>query len=106
AAVAVLARANHLDPDDLYRKTNGNPFFVTEAIAAGTAGVPDTVRDAVLARAARLAPTGRELIDAVSIASPHAELWLLEGLAPEAFRSLEECVAGGMLESRDGGVSF
>jgi DNA-binding CsgD family transcriptional regulator/tetratricopeptide (TPR) repeat protein len=106
AAVAVLARAYRFDPDDLYRKTNGNPFFVTEALAAGTPGVPDTVRDAVLARAARLTPTARELIDAASIASPHAELWLLEGLAPGALGSLEECVNGGMLRSRRGGVSF
>ena len=99
-AVAVLARAYHFDPADLYRKTNGNPFFVTEALAAGTAGVPDTVRDAVLARAARLTPTGRELIDAVSIASPHAELWLLERLAPDALGCLEECVTGDAPEPR------
>ena len=34
--------------------TGGNPFFVTEALAAGGADLPATVRDAVLARAARL----------------------------------------------------
>ena len=39
---------------ELYRKTAGNPFFVVEALAAETDGIPDTVRDAVLARAARL----------------------------------------------------
>jgi DNA-binding CsgD family transcriptional regulator len=106
AAVALLARAYHFDADDLHRKTNGNPFFVTEALAAGTSGVPDTVRDAVLARAARLTPPARELIDAVSISSPQAEFWLLERVAPDALGCLEECVVGGMLQSQDDGVSF
>ena len=36
-------------PDELYRKTAGNPFFVVEALAAGGEEVPDTVRDAVFA---------------------------------------------------------
>ena len=37
----------------------GNPFFVTEALAAGGEELPATVRDAVLARAARLERAGR-----------------------------------------------
>ena len=56
-AVAALAAESGVDPDALYRQTNGNPFFVTEALAAGGEGVPETVRDAVLARAARLVMT-------------------------------------------------
>ena len=56
AAVAELAEPYGVDADELYRRTAGNPFFVTEALAAGGASVPDSVRDAVLARAARLAP--------------------------------------------------
>lgn len=54
-AVARLAgESPHDAPRDLYLITGGNPFFVTEALASGAAGVPHTVRDAVLARAARL----------------------------------------------------
>src|SRR3954467_2588676 len=45
-AVAALAAESGLDTDALYRQTNGNSFFVTEALAAGGAGVPETVRDA------------------------------------------------------------
>jgi hypothetical protein len=57
-AVARLAEPHGVDPGELYRKTGGNPFFVVEALAAGAAAIPDTVRDAVLARAARLSPAG------------------------------------------------
>ena len=33
-AVARLAEPNGIDSEDLYRKTGGNPFFVTEVLAA------------------------------------------------------------------------
>ena len=54
AGVAELAAPHGVDGDALYRRTAGNPFFVVEALAAGGDEIPDTVRDAVLARAARL----------------------------------------------------
>ena len=108
AAVTELTRSGggDLDPEALYRTTNGNPFFVTEALASPGAGVPDTVRDAVFARAARLDPRARELVDAVSIASPHAEFWLLEALAPDSVGSLEACLASGIIQADAGRVSF
>ena len=65
-AVAALARGSTVDPDLLHDRTGGNPFFVTEALAADTDGVPATVRDAVLARAARLSAPARATLDAVA----------------------------------------
>ena len=44
---------------ELHRRTAGNPFFVTEVLAAGRREIPETVRDAVLARAARLDDAAR-----------------------------------------------
>jgi DNA-binding CsgD family transcriptional regulator len=106
AAVAELAAAHRVDAGELYRRTLGNPFFVTEALASGDLDVPQTVRDAVLARAARLSTGSRELLDAVAVAPPHAELWLLERLAPDTFGAVDECLAFGMFESAGGGVAF
>src|SRR5581483_11878633 len=63
-AVAGLARPHGVDPGTLYRRTGGNPFFVVEALAATGEAIPQTVRDAVLARAARLSPRARGLLDA------------------------------------------
>jgi len=104
--VAELAASHPVDAHELYRKTNGNPFFVTEALAAGLAGVPETVRDAVLARAALLGARARELLEAVAIVPPRAELWLLEQLVPDALDSLEECLSSGMLRPEAGFVEF
>jgi DNA-binding CsgD family transcriptional regulator len=105
-AVAQLAEAHGIDPDGLHRVTGGNPFFVTEVLASGGDELPATVRDAVLARAARLTPEARSVLEAVAIATPHAELWLVEALSGAIDTRLDECIASGMLVSADGAVAF
>ena len=105
-AVARLAEPYGVDAGELYRKTAGNPFFVVEVLAAGAEGIPETVRDAVLARAARLSPAAATLLDAVAVAPPRAELWLLEALAGDAADRLDECLSSGMLVVESAGVAF
>jgi DNA-binding CsgD family transcriptional regulator/tetratricopeptide (TPR) repeat protein len=105
-AVEELARPHGVDAEDLYAKTAGNPFFVTEALAGGSGAVPATVRDAVLARAARLGPDARELLDAVAVVPHRTELWLLEAIAGDVVGALDECVAAGMLRFEDLAVEF
>ena len=53
-AVATLAETSTLDSGELYERTGGNPFYVTEVLAAGSERIPPTIRDAVLARTAGL----------------------------------------------------
>jgi len=106
AAVAELAEPHGVDADELYRRTGGNPFFVTEALAAGEGEIPPTVRDAVLARAARLCPAARELLEAVAVVPPQVDLWLLEGLAGSATDQLGECLSAGMLRPTPTGVAY
>jgi DNA-binding CsgD family transcriptional regulator len=103
--VARLAAAHGVDGVALHERTGGNPFFVTEVLAAGEE-MPETVRDAVLARAARLTPAARALLDAVAIAPLHSELSLLEQSVPDALPALDECLASGMLVETNGGVAF
>jgi DNA-binding CsgD family transcriptional regulator len=105
-AVRQLASPHGVDAADLYAKTAGNPFFVTEVLAGGADAVPATVRDAVLAREARLAPSARGLLDVVAVASPQAELWLLERVAGDLLDELETCLASGMLAATDEAVAF
>ena len=105
-AVAQLAEPYRIDAHELYRVTCGNPFFVTEALASGGAEIPATVRDAVLARAARLTPPARNVLEAVAVATPHAELWLVEALSGEIDARLDECITSGMLVFGDGAVTF
>ena len=101
-----LAAPYTIDVDELYRKTAGNPFFVVEALAAGGGQVPETVRDVVLARAARLGPSARDLLDCVAIVPPHVETWLLGEIADDGLQALDECVSAGTLQVADSHVSF
>ncbi|HEX6696422.1 MAG TPA: AAA family ATPase, partial [Solirubrobacteraceae bacterium] len=105
-AVGELAAPHGIDPGELHRQTNGNPFYVTEVLAAGTGEIPHTVRDAVLARLARLSAAARRLLEAIAIATPPAEVWLLEALAPAELHHLEECLASGMVAAQPDGVAF
>jgi tetratricopeptide (TPR) repeat protein len=106
-AVKELTGQDWIDPDELHARTAGNPFFVTEVLAAGAhEEIPPTVRDAVLARAARLGPVARRLLDAVAMVPPHAELELLHAIAGEDSEALDECLTSGMLEPVPDGVAF
>jgi DNA-binding CsgD family transcriptional regulator/tetratricopeptide (TPR) repeat protein len=105
-AVAALAAPHAVDVRDLYAKTAGNPFFVTEVLEGGGDTVPATVRDAVLARAARLSRSARDLLDAVAVVPQHIELWLLEAVAAGPLDSLDECLASGMLHGGREAVAF
>ena len=83
--------------------TGGNAFFVTEVLAAAGPRLPTSVRDAVLARVARLSPAAREVVDVVSLAGPRVELDLLETLLDGDLTPVDEPLAHDVLRL-DGGV--
>ena len=94
AAVCELAAPYDLDGPEIHRVTGGNPFFVTEVLAEGGGDIPATVRDAVLARTARLSDAATAVLEAVSVALPQAELWLLDALVPDGRRAAWTKVCG------------
>jgi DNA-binding CsgD family transcriptional regulator/tetratricopeptide (TPR) repeat protein len=106
AAVAELAVRSGLDAEELFYRTGGNPFYVTEVLAAGTERVPDSVRDAVLARAAGLSARAREVLEAIAVVPQETEVWLLEALVEGHLEKLEECLHSGMLRAGTATVSF
>jgi DNA-binding CsgD family transcriptional regulator len=106
AELAELAESVGIDTAELYRQTSGNPFFVTEALASGDRQIPESVRAAVLGRAARLGQAARDLLEAVAISPQRVEVWLLDELAGEHAEALEECLSSGMLVARPGAVEF
>ena len=106
AGVAELAEPYAVDAAELYRRTGGNPFYVVEVLAAGVEHIPETVRDAVLARAVRLSKPARRLLEVVAIVPGQVDLWLLELLAGELVDRLAECLASGMLSPGRAHVAF
>ena len=57
-AVALLARRAGREPSDLHAVSGGNPFFVTEALAAPAGAVPASVRETVALRVEALGAAG------------------------------------------------
>ncbi|MEO5575775.1 MAG: AAA family ATPase, partial [Gaiellaceae bacterium] len=106
AAVRALAEPEQADAEAIHRLTQGNAFYVTEILAAGGGSLPDTVRDAVLARTARLDPAARRLLEVVSVIPARAELSLLEAVAAKELEQLDACLASGVLRADGDGVRF
>jgi DNA-binding CsgD family transcriptional regulator len=98
-AVHELAKNKKVDSAELHRLTNGNPFFVTEVLAVES-GVPESVRDAVLARAAQLSLSARSVLEAAAVIGSRAEAWLLSIIVGAKSVHIEECIARGMLQSQ------
>jgi len=109
AAVRALAAGSGVDAVALHAQAAGNPFFVTEVLAAtanGVQGVPATVADAVLARAGRLSLSARAVLDAAAVAGPRAESWLLLELTAAESDAIEECLATGVLRAEGAAFVF
>jgi DNA-binding CsgD family transcriptional regulator/tetratricopeptide (TPR) repeat protein len=105
SGVAALVADSGLDPVEVFGQTAGNPFFVTECLAAGSSN-PGTIRDVVLARAARLSVRGRRALDVASQLGLRFEAGLLiEAAGPDA-DGVDDCVAHGMLVSSGSGLGF
>ncbi len=96
-AVGLLAEGSGVEPGELYRLTGGNPFYVTEVLRDGSAELPTSARDAVLARAARLRGEARAVLDAAALIGSKVEPGLLAAVTGEPPGTVDEVVAGGIL---------
>lgn len=105
-AVRSLCRGQDVDALEVHGRTGGNPFFVTEVLAAPGAQVPTTVQDAVLARAGRLSLSARAVLDFAAIAGPRVEASVLATLAAAESAAIEEGLATGVLCADGGAITF
>ncbi len=105
-AVATLARAAGRSGQELHAIARGNPFFVTEVLAGSWDKVPETVRDAVIARMARLPDAARAIANLTALVPGRTERWLLDALAPDAADAVQDCLAAGMVALEDGALAF
>lgn len=104
AGVAALAKGR--DAAAVYTLTAGNPFYVTELLASEGEGVPPTVRDAVLARASKLSPAARAIVDVASTVPGKAERWLVEAALPVDEPSMIEATTSGIVSLQHDALVF
>ncbi|HKG25750.1 MAG TPA: AAA family ATPase, partial [Thermomicrobiales bacterium] len=106
-AVQTMAAGKLLDAREVYALTGGNPFFVSEVLTAGGAGLPASVRDAVLARAARLSREERRVLDAAAVIGSSVGFELLDAIVEgHAEPGIEACLSVGIMEFRDDELLF
>jgi DNA-binding CsgD family transcriptional regulator/tetratricopeptide (TPR) repeat protein len=104
--VADLIGDDVADLDEIFALTDGNPLFVSEVIASGLEGVPMSVQDSVLARAVRLSPGARRVLELVSVVPGGAERSLIETILEPTAEQLVECARQELLQIDDDTVSF
>ena len=105
-AIEQLARGTRRDPNQVYRVTGGNPFFVREILSAPADSVPETVRDAVLARLMPCSPAARELAEFVSLLPGRTESRLMRDILGDVRAAADEAVARGLLQHHDEALAF
>jgi DNA-binding CsgD family transcriptional regulator/tetratricopeptide (TPR) repeat protein/GTPase SAR1 family protein len=105
-AVDELARRAGRASAGLFDATGGNPFFVTEILASDGVAVPRTVRDAVLARIARLTSDARGLLEFASVVPPHVEQWVVDQVLDAPHRAIGECLEHGVLRLENDALAF
>jgi ATP/maltotriose-dependent transcriptional regulator MalT len=106
AAVGELAQTFGRSPAGLYAATGGNPFYVTEVLAAPPGEIPSSVRDVVTARVARLSSAARPLAELVAAVPGHTESWLIQAVLQANEAAIEECTLSGLRRNPDESLSF
>ncbi|HWC43734.1 MAG TPA: AAA family ATPase [Actinomycetota bacterium] len=84
AAVAQLAAGAGVDPGPVVAAVRGNPFFLSEVLAAPGAAVPPSVRHAVLARLASLPASCQSALEQLAVIPAEAERWLVTAVLDDA----------------------
>ncbi len=100
-----LLDRHRLDAADVHRRTAGNPFFVSQILAQPDSPLPETVRDAVLARVAGLAPSARHSLELLSCTPEPVSRELLDALEVST-TTIGVLAATGLLDRRGRGVAF
>ena len=105
-AVQFLAGPRDVDAAELHRITGGNPFYVTEILAAEWPSLPPTVRDAVAARLARAAPATRWAVEAAAVIGGRVNRALLSTVLAGSGTSVEECLGTGIIVADGNNLRF
>ena len=105
AAVAELLEGHLLDPADVHQRTAGNPFFVSQILDQPDAPLPESVRDAVIARTAGLSPEERHRLELLACA-PDGVSGALLGALDVSAGTVAALAATGLLDRSGRGVAF
>ncbi|HUL65303.1 MAG TPA: AAA family ATPase [Burkholderiaceae bacterium] len=100
AAIDQMAHSSGRNAGLLQRLSGGNPFFLAELLATDGAQIPGSVRDAVLARVARLSEGARRVVELLAIEPARLERTLVADCVSDptqADAAINEALACGVI---------
>lgn len=106
AAVARLSEDHPKSAEDVYALTRGNPFLVSEVLAAAGDEVPDNVLDSLASRIARFDDEMRSVVELVAVVPGRCERAIVEAHFPGSGGILATCRERGLLDLDDQSVWF
>ncbi|HEY6906303.1 MAG TPA: AAA family ATPase [Ignavibacteriaceae bacterium] len=105
-AVASLMKKAGVQNINLYERTGGNPFYVTELLAHRNDELPLSIKDAVIARTVNLDRNTRDLLEIISVIPTKTEIELLRKLSGDPEERLDHCINKKILTADKNLVAF
>ena len=105
-AVDTLMKNAGIKNDNLYDRTHGNPFYVTELLAYKDEELPSSIREAVIARTSKLSADSKELLEIISVVPTKVEIELLRKLFNKAEDHIDHCINTAILIAEKNLISF
>jgi predicted ATPase len=106
-AVDQLARAKgYASGEQVYVLTGGNPFYVSEILASYSPGIPERVKDAILAVFHSKDDAMQALWELLSILPSRIEFDLVEPIERDFPNGIADCLRSGVIVDRQDYLSF
>jgi DNA-binding CsgD family transcriptional regulator/tetratricopeptide (TPR) repeat protein len=105
-AVEKMAEERGYNGEDVYRITNGNPFYVTEILASYSQGVPDNIKDSILSVYNKMNEKTKQVWQILSVLPAAFELSYLDKLDASYVPAVHDCIDAKILVVDNGRIFF
>ena len=96
-AVEKMAEERGYNGEDVYRITNGNPFYVTEILASYSLGVPDNIKDSILSVYNKMNEKTKHVWEILSVLPTAFEMSYLDKLDESYIPAVQNCIDAKIL---------
>jgi len=105
-AVEKMTEERGYKGEDVYKISEGNPFYVNEILASYSLGVPDNIKDSVLSSYNRVDENAKNVWQILSVIPNGFEIKYLEKMEPSYTASIYNCLDLRILIPKDGLIFF
>jgi hypothetical protein len=92
-----MAEERGYNGEDVYRITNGNPFYVTEILASYSEGVPDNIKDSILSVYSRMNEKTKHVWEVLSVLPTAFEMDYLDKMDASYLPAVQNCINSRIL---------